>query len=135
MQVGEPDDGYLVRTGTSAYRLRDDGIVMQVITRGGEQSIEDARENTRAFESLADERKRLLLVDMSVPYRTGPGVREYYASDEASRYVAALALLTRSRTTKIVGNFFLGLTRPPYPCRMFTEERQAVEWLHGQSQP
>jgi hypothetical protein len=118
-------------TRTSEYYIRPHGIIVQKITNRDQQSLEDARANTRAFNSLADGKKRLLLVDMQVAYSTGPGVREYYASAEASEYVAALAMITPSATSRIIGNFFLTINRPPYPCRMFKTTEEATRWLLG----
>lgn len=119
----------IARTRTSEYHERSDGIIVQAIVQTGEQTLDDARENTRAFDGLAQGTKRLLMVDMRVPYRTGPGVREYYATEEAGRNVAALAMVTPSRTTRIIGNFFLGLNNPGYPCKMFNDDRSAARWL------
>lgn len=122
-------ESVVARTRTSEYELRNDGIIVQRIVTSGEQTLEDARENTRAYDEIAAGEKRLLLVDMAVPYSTGPGVREYYATPEAGRCVKALAMVTPSSTTRIVGNFFLSLNRPPYPTRLFTNVDDAVKWL------
>lgn len=126
---GEP----LARTRTSTYVLRDDGIIVQTIVVGGCQTLEDARENTRAFNRIAGERKRLLLVDMKAAYSTAPGVRDYYASEEAARCVTALAMMAASSTARIVGNFFLSLSNPGYPCRLFSKREAAIAWLQTQA--
>lgn len=118
-------------TRTSEYFVDPNGIIVQKITSRDQQSLEDARANTRAFDSLTQGRKRLLLVDMQVAYSTGPGVREYYASAEAAEFVAALAMITPSATSRIIGNFFLSMNRPPYPCRMFKTSEEATRWLLG----
>jgi hypothetical protein len=66
-------------------------------------------------------------------YSTKPGVREFYASEEGSRFVRAVAMVTHSATTSIIGNFFLSLNRPGYPCRLFSEDEQALGWLKVQA--
>ena len=121
------------RTRTSEYHVRTDGIIVQTVVLADKQSLADARENTAAFARLAGGRKQPLIVDMAVPYSTEPGVRAYYASDEAARCIAALAMVTRSSSARIIGNFFLSINNPGYPCRMFASTDEAVRWLAGQS--
>ena len=74
--------------------------MVQTIMIGGCQTLEDARENTRAFNGIAEGRKRLLLVDMKAAYSTAPGVRDYYASEEAGRCVSALAMMAATSTAR-----------------------------------
>jgi hypothetical protein len=117
------------RTRTSEYYVREDGIVVQVMDKPGTLSLEDAKANTRLFEQLADGRKRRLLVDMAAPHSAEPGVREYHASEEARRWVAAMAMVTPSTTARILGNISMRLQQPGYPCRMFGRIDDAVAWL------
>lgn len=117
-------------TRTSHYRLRPDGIIVQEIYRSDTQTLADARENVAAFNTLAAGQKRPCLVDMRVPYQMDRGVREYYASPEASEWVAAIAMVIRSPVTRIIGNLVLAMNRTNVPIRMFTDEAGAVAWLH-----
>lgn len=123
----------IARTRTSAYHVRPDGIFVQTIVLADQQTLDDAKANTAAFAELADGRKRRLLVDMAVPYSTAPGVRAYYASEEAGRYIGALAMLTPSSSARVIGNFFLAINNPGYPCKMFGDLGDAVGWLLAQS--
>jgi hypothetical protein len=119
-----------VQTKTSIYTLRADGLVEQRVRSGiVRQSLEDARENVAAFIQVADGQKRGLLVDLRVNIATEDGVRQYYAGPEAARLCVASALLVESASGRIVGNFFISLSRPPFPTRMFTVESEAVSWL------
>ena len=109
--------------------VRRDGVIVQVVTSRRKQELADAQYSAAVFGELARGEKRLLLVDMRLPFSTGPGVREFYASDEANRFVKGMALLIASDTGRIIGNFFLRINRPPSPCRMFTQPRVALDWL------
>lgn len=122
----------LARTRTSEYHLRADGILVQTIVLADKQTLEDAKANTAAFAELAGGRKRRLLVDMAVPYSTEPGVRAYYASEEAGRFITALGMITRSSSARIIGNFFLSINNPGYPCKMFANVEDAARWLLAQ---
>jgi hypothetical protein len=35
----------------------------------------------------------------------------------------------------VIGNFFLKVNRPPYPLRLFRNEREAEQWLRAASVP
>lgn len=108
---------------------RRDGIIVQVVTSREKQELHDAQYSATIFNELARGQRKLLLVDMRLPFSTGPGVREFYASAEANRLVKGMALLIGSDTGRIIGNFFLRINRPPSPCRMFTHPRVAIDWL------
>jgi hypothetical protein len=131
MTTGEP----VMTTDNSHYFVREDGIVIQAVVSSRKQTLEDVRENTRVFNSIAAGRRRLLLVDMRVSYAVEPKARAFYATPEASRWVLAVAMVTPSTATRILGNFFLGLNQPSYPCRMFATVDEGVAWLHDRARP
>lgn len=119
-----------VETKTSVYRLRADGLVEQRLHPGiVRQTLDDARENVAAYNRLVAGQKRGLLVDLRANISTEDGVRQHYAGPEAARFCLASALLIGSASGRIVGNFFISITRPPFPTRMFTVESEAVAWL------
>jgi len=119
----------LITTRTAIYSIREDGIIVQVVLSGSRQSLCDAEENVRAYRKLANGRKCLLLVDMREPFSMDEGVRQYYASDVAGQFCLALAMLVSSQSSRILGNLFLTLSRPVFPCRMFTTMPEAISWL------
>jgi hypothetical protein len=119
----------VLHTRTAEYYVRDDGIVVQSVITPGTFSLEDAKANTRLFEQLAEGIARRLLIDMSVPQSPEPGVREYQISEDGSRWIAALAMVTPSLAARLSGNWALKFNRRQYPCRMFGSIDAAVVWL------
>ncbi|HVH98150.1 MAG TPA: hypothetical protein VM869_05560 [Enhygromyxa sp.] len=117
------------QTRTSEYYVREDGIIVQSVITPGTLTLDDAKANMRLFEQLADGAKQRLLVEIAAPYRAEPGVREYYASEEARRWIAALAIVTPSIPARLIGGLSLRLNRPGYPCRMFGSIARAAAWL------
>jgi len=55
--------------------------------------------------------------------------RDYLASAEGTRYVTAAGLLLESYLGKIMGNFFLQINKPSLPTKMFSNKKEAIEWL------
>ncbi|MBK7828825.1 hypothetical protein [Nannocystis sp.] len=130
MTSGDPAE--LVRfidTSTSRYELRADGVIVQRVISTKTQTLADARENTAAFAALAAGGKHPLIVDMRSNFTTDRGVREHYASPEATAQCSAIALLTRSAAGRVIGNFFLALQSSDVPMRMFGEETDAFTWV------
>jgi len=120
----------VVRTRTCEYHVREDGIIVQtVVAHSGKLTVDDARANTRLFEQFADGARRRLLIDMTVPYTAEPGVREYLASEQASCSIAAVAMVSPSVATRVIGNLSLKLARSSHPCRMFGNIDRAAAWL------
>ncbi len=54
--------------------------------------------------------------------------RDYF-SNEGIRDILAGALLVNSVYTEFFGNFFLRITKPAIPAKIFTDEKKALEWL------
>jgi hypothetical protein len=59
---------------------------------------------------------------------------EYEAQQFASRedvapLVDAMAIIVKSVFTRAMAELFMRFHKPPYPTRIFTDERAALEWL------
>lgn len=52
-----------------------------------------------------------------------------YSSKQGSEGVLAGALLTNSVYAEFFGNFFLRLTKPEIPAKLFTDKQEALKWL------
>lgn len=118
-----------IETSTSRYELRADGLIIQRVVSAKTQTLADARENTAAFAALAAGGLHPMIVDMRSNFTTDRGVREHYASPEATANCSAIALLTRSAAGRVIGNFFLALQSSSVPMRMFAEEADAFTWV------
>lgn len=57
--------------------------------------------------------------------------REYFASEEGRQGIKAAALLSGSKLTIYIGNFFLRITYKTrsVPAKLFTNKEKALEWL------
>ena len=54
--------------------------------------------------------------------------REYLA-EEGTRLVKAGAIIIGSPLNKMLGNIFLTINNPKVPTKLFTDEKEAKEWL------
>ncbi len=55
--------------------------------------------------------------------------REYLSSPEAIEGVVAGAILSGSSFNAFIANFFVKVTKPRIPTRIFTSEENALKWL------
>jgi len=96
------------------------------------QTLEKAIENIDAQEkirgALGREMTRVL-IDMREMKSITREAREYFANERTCSIQRATALLIKSKVTRVMANFFMGLNKPITPTRMFTESEDAVQWL------
>ncbi len=68
------------------------------------------------------------LFDIREVKSTNKDGRDYMAN-EGNDLVVASALLVSSSVTKMIGNFFMTVSKPKNPTRLFTSESEARDWL------
>jgi hypothetical protein len=56
--------------------------------------------------------------------------RDFLSTGVASEGVSAGALLSDSIFQTTIANFFLTVSKPKLPTRLFTKETEAIEWLN-----
>ena len=122
------------QTPFGAVSLDADGIVWLVgegpIGRAGAVALYEARLRV----GCPDEKQRLM-VDLRKNPQPDKTARDFTDSHEVVRITAAMALLTDSPVSRMLGNFFLGFNRASFPTRMFTDEQAARDWLPPQAGP
>jgi hypothetical protein len=94
-----------------------------------ELDANDAIEIRSNFLSLSNGKKWGLLVDAENFFSTTSEFRQLSASKEYTDLRLALAIVTNSMATKIIGNFFIKVNKPASPTKLFSNEKQAFEWL------
>ena len=123
------DDSGVITNPKFRTWLRPDGIVQMVFVPQVEIGLEDATAAIEAMTELTGGRRTPLMVDA---HNTGPQTRA--ARLELARrddLVSAVALIVGTPLSRIMGNFFLSVSRPSYPTRLFDNEASAVAWLQA----
>jgi hypothetical protein len=94
-----------------------------------EFDVQDAYEIRKIFIGLAEGSKWAVLADGENYFSTTSEFRQLAASKEYTDNRLALAIVTRSMATKIIGNFFIKVNKPGSPTKLFTNETEAYIWL------
>ena len=109
--------------------LRPDGIVQMKWATQAESDLEDATAAISAMIELTGGRRSALLVDL---HDSGQQTRPArLAFTRRGDLVSAVALIVGTPLSRIMGNFFLTVNKPPYPVRLFDDEASGLAWLQA----
>ena len=119
-------------TRTARIDLTDEGVVIVRVNDGATQFLVDAEENLALAVSETRGRRRPLLVDIRTAQPLEADARHHYSGQMLVEAFSALALLVQAGPFgRILGNVYLRVARPGVPTQLFSDEAQAVAWLHG----
>jgi hypothetical protein len=96
------------------------------------QTLEDAIENVDAQEKLRDSinrEKTRVLIKLDALFKISKEARNYFSNERTASIQRATALLTSSKITVLIANFFMGLNKPKSPTKMFNNSEEAIRWL------
>lgn len=124
-----------LETRTVHVSLRRDGIILQRMLPVQRQTMQDARDNLAAFNTLAVGTPHPMLLDARHPVTIDADVSNFYSSPENTGSISAMAILIGSRIGRSVGNVLIAVRPQAYPTRMFTSEDDALVWLRKFAPP
>lgn len=111
--------------------LGEDGIVRIIHVPGAEVALEDAKETMAAYLKINQGKRRPLFIDTKTMKSMTRETRQYYSGGEAAKVASAAAIIVGTPVSRVLGNFYLGLSNPHLPSRLFSSEDEALEWLKG----
>lgn len=79
--------------------------------------------------SVQKDTKHLLLSNIKAIKSTTKAARDYMASEEGCQGVIAAAVLIDSAIGSMIANFFISISKPFVPTRVFSDESEAKRWL------
>lgn len=121
----------VVNIAKASMWLGEDGIVRIMWIPGSDVTLEDAEESMTAYLRINQGKRRPLFVDTSQMKSLAREARHLYASEEAARVASAVGLIVGTPVSRVLGNFYLGLSNPHLPTRLFAVESEALDWLKG----
>ena len=109
----------------------NDGIVHMVFLDNVNLNINDLKTELTCYKSLSKEFTPPALIDISGVLSIDSDGRKFIAEEIAKIGVPATALIVKSRMSRLIGSFFIGINKPDFPVKLFDDEQKAVEWLKG----
>jgi len=117
-----------VAAASANLHIDADGVVHNVLT-GAAVDLPDVHGWERAYATLSGGPPAPVVVDIRAFTAVTASARKYAASAEHGAAIEAVALIVGSPVSRVIGNFWLGIDRPPYPARLFTDPEAAQRWL------
>lgn len=109
----------------------EDGIARIIHVPGAEVTLADAQETMANYKKINQGKRLPLLIDTKTMKSLSRDARHHYAGEEAAGCASAAAIIIGTPVSKVLGNFYLGLSNPRLPSRLFSSEDEALEWLKG----
>ena len=121
----------VIETKIARLWVDDEGIGHVVFLPNTRITLEAAKEYIAACAKQGQGRKLPVLVDLRNVISAERAARQFLAGEEVAKITKCSAVIVGSPLSKMFGNFFIGLNRPPFPTKLFTSEIEAIAWLKG----
>lgn len=110
-------------------RLDARGIFRIVYQYGRRIELDDVLWIRTRHQHAAGAARIPVLVDVRNIRAMSLTARRAAAGAEIARITSRMAVLVEGPVSAVIGNFFIRVTRPPYPVRLFTNVEAAEAWL------
>ena len=110
--------------------MGEDGIARTKVKKGSEVKLEHAKENSVVVNSFYVNAKFPLLIDARGIKSMEREARGFFTANGRETNTLAFAIIIDSSVSKAVGNFFMGISKPRVPTKLFLQEEAALEWLY-----
>jgi hypothetical protein len=126
-----PEDRPTYELSGSTIWISEEGIMYSKPKANApqERSNEDIHAEILKIYEIAG-KKKVCIVSESDPNSKPPrkDQRDFIAH-EIESIVKAMAIVTSSPVSRMIANLFFSFKPPTYPVKMFTNERDATEWI------
>ena len=117
----------LVSVGKLAIENND--IIYVTFEQGIYVTLEDSKEIIEARNILRPNRKQLIIWDLTSDPVPDKDSKKIAFEPEVVSITKASAFIINSKISQIVGNFFISLNPGKYPTKLFTDKKEAEDWL------
>lgn len=104
------------------------GVMRGICLKNIPCSMENVKKSLELWKKLADGKKICFLIDITNILPPDWETRDYI-ENELNTLINAYAMISNSVLSKTIANVFFALKPPKYPIKMFTNEKDAREWL------
>lgn len=110
------------------YELQDD-LLIGTYKKGLRISLEMAKGIVKTRLEFADHKPVAALVLNQGVLSMDKKARDYLSSDDGVRGLIAGAIVVDTPFGSFLGNFYLSVTDPKIPTRIFSKKETALKWL------
>ena len=123
-----------IAMSNSLLKLDTKGIVWLTFPERTNHSLDSMKEYFESLKILDPNKDGiLLLVTMNNLSGISKEARDLVKDKTMAKAHKALAMVVKSKLSKMIASFFLGFNKPPYPIQSFTNEEDALKWLKSKA--
>lgn len=109
--------------------LIEDGILYLKVKKSNEFNLQMAKVCVKDLEEYTNHKPYPCLMSVVEIKSLTKEARDYFAH-EGDSHILADAILVNSPIMKMISNFFIKVSKPRKPTKMFTDKAEALEWLN-----
>ncbi|HLP14185.1 MAG TPA: hypothetical protein VK177_19800 [Flavobacteriales bacterium] len=122
-------NGTSIRVKQATVSTLANGFIRILIDEEAEITSNDILEINAAKSKLAGNQPHIVLFIAPKNGSITSEARATSASKEVNRNAIAKAIVTKSLPQRLIGNLFIKFNKPPAPTKLFSIEKDAIEWL------
>lgn len=123
-----------IHTEKFEIRLYESGVLENIVKKGEVVDVEDIKLLVKANLTVTGNKHYAALIDSEELASFTKEAMQYSAKKEISPKVLARALLVNNLSKRIVGNFYIKITRPAVTTKLFNDRAKALIWLENRMQ-
>ncbi|MEM7158594.1 MAG: hypothetical protein AAF799_37485 [Myxococcota bacterium] len=119
------------KTSNTVYYVDDEGVLLALPHAGAHDTGPTAHENVefQKFHFDANHLPPIVAIFFDRLASQDRAARKVYADDPSPQWSVGFALIGGSMLSRAMGSFFLGLSQPQTPVKMFTTLQEARPWI------
>ncbi len=126
-----PENAKTYELNSSIIWFDDDGILYSTVKPGKVRKLskDEITMEMKKFKDIIGHKKICLVSDGNTNSRSPTKEERDHIASMINEIVKAMAIVSTSPATRMIANLFFGLKPPPYPAKMFSSEKEALEWI------
>jgi hypothetical protein len=126
-----PDDARIIEMPTSLLWVDKRGV-LSVIPKEDAPAVRPMNEIRSEMEELRKilgHKKVCIVMEAGSNSESPPKEQRDFIAEQISSITRAMAIITSSPLSRMVANLFFSFKPPPYPYKIFSNEKDAREWI------
>ena len=126
-----PKNSKTYELSSSILWFDDDGVLFSVPKPGipPEMTREEILKEMERFRAITGEKKVCMIAESNSKSRPPDKSERDFIAEQINSVTKAMAIVTLSPVSRMIANLFFSLKPPSYPAKMFTDEKEAKEWI------
>jgi len=118
-----------LKSGVFTLEMGDDGVLRLHVSGDKEINLAGYQEMVKRIGEISDGKPVPVFASGDEFMIPDEDVRKLMTRSDSNPYSIASAILVKSISQRLIGNFFVKVMKPERPFRIFTNEEEALEWL------